>query len=89
MEYNYSYNAYQIQKYIKYFCCLNKKILVLKQKNDIEYINNIVKCEHYITIIYPKIRNLIKKINISRCRDDIQRLYELGELYNFDGTFIF
>ena len=86
MDYNYSYNAFQIQKYIKYFHCLNKKILILKQKNDIEYNKNIAKCEHYITIIFPKIKYLIKKINISRCREDIQKLYELGEIYNFNNT---
>lgn len=84
MEYNNSYNESHIQKYIKYFCCLNKKIIILKQKKDIEYINNIAKCQHYLKIIYPKIKNLIKKINISRNSEDIKQLYELGELYNFN-----
>ena len=87
MEYNNSYNVYQIQKYIKYFCSLNKKIIILRQKKDIEYIDNIVKCEHYLNIIYPKIKNLIKKINISRDREDIKKLYDLGELYNFNDKF--
>ena len=88
MEYNNnSYNVFQIQKYVKYFCCLYKKIVIMKEKKDNEYINNMAKCEHYLNIIHPKIKNLIKRINISRCREDIKELYNLGELYNYNHNF--
>jgi hypothetical protein len=50
----------------------------------IEYIDNKAKCENYLNIVYPKIKILIKRININRNIDDINKLYDLGKLYNFD-----
>ena len=74
--------------YIKPKYNSQKVYLNNRLNTDIEYKNNVAKCEHYITIIFPKIKNLIKRINISRCREDIQKLYDLGELYNFNNTFL-
>lgn len=88
MEYSYSNNEIDIKKYIKYFFCLKKKILLLKNKKDKEYLDNIAKCENFINIVYPEINILIKNISINKNdinknREDINKLYNLGELYKF------
>ena len=83
MEYNNTYNVFEIKKYSKYFHCLNKKIIILKDKKDNEYIDNMVKCENYLNIVYPKIKLLIKNINKNQNIDNINELYNLGILYNF------
>lgn len=82
MEYNNSYKTSELNNYINYFHCLYKKILVMKSINNEEYTQNKPKCEHYIKIIYPKIKILIKKKKLN-C-EDIDYIYNLGKIYNYN-----
>lgn len=82
MEYNTNLSYNNIKNYINKFHCLNKKIRIMKNENNIEYIENIIKCEHFINIVYPKIIKLSTKKHINKT--DADELYNLLKLYNLD-----